>query len=129
MCPLDISKITSSTHSQEIFAGDINLRTIEELTVAETTPFSLTFNRCDALQNITIEGVIGRSISFPHSPLSVESMKSIITHLKDYSGTDKEYTYTLTLSSTSKTALEAEGATSPNGNTWLEYLDDIGWDY
>lgn len=80
-----------------------------------------------SLAHIEIEGVIGYSWSFSYSPLTVESIKNIITHLKDYSGTDKEYTYTLTLSSASKTALEAEGATSPNGNTWLEYIEDKGW--
>jgi hypothetical protein len=54
-------------------------------------------------------------------------MKSIITHLKNYSGTASEYTYSLTLTSACKTALEAEGTTSPNGNLWTEYVSDLGW--
>lgn len=89
--------------------------------------FIRTFSSTTKLTSITFEGVIGRNISFSSSPLSVESMKSVITHLKDYSGTTSEFAYSLTLSSACITALDAEGATSPNSNTWREYATDLGW--
>lgn len=89
--------------------------------------FTQTFDGCSKLKNVTFEGVIGRTISFSASPLSVESMKSIISCLKDYSGTENEGTYTVTFSSACKDALDAEGNTSPNGNTWREYASDLGW--
>lgn len=85
------------------------------------------FDHCYLLENITLEGVVGNDINFQYSPLSVESMKSIISCLKDYSGTSSEFTKKLTLSSSCKTALEAEGTTSPNGNTWAEYAYDKCW--
>ena len=101
---------------------------IEELVVSPTyQDFQTPFNNATALTTIKISGTIFKSISFSYSPLTVESMKSIITHLKDYSGTDKEGTYKVTFSSACLTALEAEGATSPNGNTWTEYMTDLGW--
>lgn len=107
------------------------LKTIEVYRVAENVAFgsgsSGTFYRCDALENITIEGIIGRSIQFTYSPLTPESMKSIITHLKDYAGTSSEYSYTVTFKTSAFEALEAEGETSPNGNTWAEYIDDLKW--
>lgn len=77
---------------------------------------------------VEVEGVIGKSLKLNSaSSMTVASAISFITHLKNYSGTDSEFANTLTLSSTTKTALDNEGATSPNGNTWAEYITDIGW--
>ena len=89
--------------------------------------FTQTFNYCRALENITFEGVIGRSISFPNSPLSVASMKNIISTLKNYAGTDYEFTYALTLKSSCWAALDAEGATAPGGINWRTYAENKGW--
>lgn len=85
------------------------------------------FIRCDGLSHLMVEGLFGCSVSFLWSPLTVESAISVITHLKDYSGTDGEFTNTLTLSETTRITLEAESSTSPNGNKWTEYITDIGW--
>lgn len=85
------------------------------------------FQNAGALKHIEFEGLMGQSVSFQWSPLTAKSAISAITHLKNYSGTDSEFANTLTLSGPTKTALEAEGATSPNGNTWAEYIKDIGW--
>ena len=114
------------------FAGCINLKTIEVLRVSEKSGFGGSnggdcFYKCTALENVSFEGVIGKKISFPYSPLSIESLKSVITHLKDYSGTDSEYTCTVMFKTSAFEALEAEGATSPNNNTWAEYIDDLKW--
>ena len=87
------------------------------------------FYNCIALKNIVIEGVIAQTISFSYSPLTAESIKSIVTHLKDYSGTANEYKYTITFKSSAFEALEEEGATSPNKNTWAEYIDDLKWNF
>ena len=108
--------------------NNINLVTIEKLICSSegNQNFTQTFNNCSVLKNITFDGVIGRSISFPASPLSVASLKSIINCLKDYTGTD-EYTYTVTFKASAFTALEADSEKSPNGNTWAEYIDDLKW--
>ena len=124
---IDISKATTSNSTLNMFNEDRKLHTIEKLIVSENTLFDSPFKNCTLLSNIIFEGVIGRSISFSASPLTVASMKSIITHLKNYSGTTDEFKYSLTLTSACKTSLEAEGTTSPNGNLWTEYVSDLGW--
>lgn len=112
------------------FNGCNKLHTIEVLRFAENTQDNSGFLDCTKLANITIEGTIGRSLSFKSCPLSVASLKSVIEHLKDYTGTDSENTYTLTLKSTAFEALEAEGATAEyNGVacTWRELIDNKKW--
>jgi hypothetical protein len=103
------------------------LKKIAVWRINENCALNAPFTRCDSLEDIIVEGTIGVSVSFQYSPLNVASMKSIITALKDYSGTDKEFTYTLTLKSDCWTALEAEGATAPDGMTWTEYIDSKCW--
>lgn len=105
------------------------LVTIDKIIVSDAgdQPFTQTFGACNKLANITFEGVIGRSITFPTSPLSIESMKNIINALKDYAGTDSEYTYTLTFKSDRWAVLDAEGATAPGGVTWRDYITVKGW--
>lgn len=105
------------------------LTTIEKIVIGEKTTVGGTtaFTGCSALANITFEGTIVLSLNFSASPLTVESMKSIISCLKNYAGTDKEYSYTITFSSACLTALDAEGNTSPNGNLWRDYVGDLGW--
>lgn len=110
------------------FYDCVKLEKIAVVRAQEDTIFAPnTFGYCSRLRDLTMEGVIGTDIRFDRSPLSVESMKSIISHLKDYSGTEKEGTYTVTFTSTCKTALGVEGNTSPNGNTWTQYVYDLGW--
>lgn len=78
------------------------------------------------MENITFEGEIGRSINFSYSPLSVESMKNVIEHLVNYTGTEKELSYTVTFTEACWTKLEAD-STAPNGGTWKEYVASLGW--
>lgn len=109
-----------------------SLVTIDKIICSSTgnQNFTQTFNGCSKLKNIAFEGVIGRSISFSVSPLSVESIKNIISRLKDYSGTDNEYTYTVTFKTSAFNALEAEGATAEyNGTacTWAELIGFKKW--
>ena len=61
---------------------------------------------CRKLQHFIAEGVIGQNIAFPVSPLSVESMKSLIACLKDYSATGG--THTVTFKKDRETMLTAE---------------------
>lgn len=52
------------------------------------------------LENIAFEGKIGNGLKMAWSPLlSVESLKNIIKHLKNYFGTSSEWAYTLTIKS------------------------------
>ena len=71
-----------------------SLHTVEKIIFPDTgTKRIANFNGCTSLANIVIEGKMGGgSISFSVSPLTVESMNSIINSLYDYSGTGKTYT-------------------------------------
>ena len=88
-----------------------------------------TFRLWKHIEDITITGKIYGSINFQYGVnLTLESAKSIINALLDCAGTDKEFTYTLFLPSEVWALLDADGATSPNGNTWREYVtEDLKW--
>ena len=59
------------------------LVTITKLILDESVSFPNTFYNCKALQNITIEGVIGNNINLSYSPLLTHgSLMSIINHLQ-----------------------------------------------
>lgn len=87
-----------------------------------------TFKNCSSLTDVVIEGVIGGcNVLVQYSPITLESAVSFINALENYAGTDNEFTYTITFSPTTWGYLEAEGNASPNGNTWREYINDLGW--
>lgn len=111
----------------QTFANCMKLHTIKKITVDENTKFTDAFTRCDALANITIEGVIGQTIEFKHSPLSIDSLKNIILCLKDYDGTTNENKYTLTITSDCNTRLLNEGNTAPGGVNWINYALGKKW--
>lgn len=86
------------------------------------------FVNMQKLTSLMIDGkIIESTINLGISPLTAESAKSLINALWDYSGTANEFKYKVTFSATTKTALEAEGATAPNGDTWLNYMTAKGW--
>lgn len=82
---------------------------------------SNTFRYLTQLSDICVEGTIYKSIYFQWCPLSVDSMKSIISCLTNYTGTSSANTMTVKFSDDCWTALEASGA-APDGNTWTEYV-------
>ena len=121
---VDLSECTAMAYNT--FNNCKDLVTVRKLIVNENMAYNSFWTNCISLKNLTVEGTIGKSINFAQSPLSVESMKSVISCLKDYS-VQNTGVYSLTLKDECKTALEAEGATSPNGNLWTEYVSDLGW--
>jgi hypothetical protein len=79
---IDASAITANC--AYIFANCSTLVTIPKLIVSATTPVSTNwFEGCTALVNITIEGVVAKSVSFKDSPLSRASVENIIAVLSD----------------------------------------------
>lgn len=107
------------------------LETIEVLRSKEDSLYNASsFKRCKSLKNIVIEGVIGKDISFSYSPLTEESMKSIITHLKNYAGTGNAGNYTLTLKDECKRKLQENTQTVElDGEvyTYFELIAVKGW--
>ena len=116
--------------AENCFLSATKLVSIEKLIFENMSIPSTVFQGCSELKDLVIEGTIRGTSTFQAcTSLSAESAKSIINALVDYSGTDKEFTYKITFSSNTKNWLNAEGANSPNGNTWLEYAGDKGWNY
>ena len=87
-----ISLDTSSANATSTFDNS-RLVTIRKLIVSEKTP-TLRFLNCSQLKNLTVEGVIAKSMNCQHSPLTNASVQNIIDHLKDLTG---QTTQTLTL--------------------------------
>lgn len=125
--------ISNTTNNVQVFLGCTRLKTIVSLKVTEKiTAYTAWFSSCNALENITFteDSVIAASINFQQCPLSVASMKSIIAQLKNYSGTDKDGTYTLTFSEDCWTALEADSDVTVGEDrvTWRVYVQYVlGW--
>lgn len=103
------------------------LTTIEGIDVGACTNFSYWLTGSKLLTTITVRGFFKANVDCKDNPLSLETAKHIITHLENCVGTTSEGKRTLTLSSKTKGYLTTEGATSPNGNTWAEYIVDLGW--
>ena len=108
------------------------LHTIDKIILpaeGKITSFNDPFLGCTKLNNVIFEGVIDKSISFSSSPLTVASMKNIISCLKDYS-VEAPFSYTLTLKDICKTELEADTETVEfNGSTYtyFELITAKGW--
>lgn len=107
------------------------VETIDKLILKETgTSCVDTFGYASALKNIVVEGVIAARTNVGCKgckSLTLASAKSILMALEDVSGTDRAGLYTITLAPEVVALLEADGATAPNGLTWLEYVSAKGW--
>ena len=114
----EISLVDSKVASTDCFA-DSKIKTIDLFRVNENNYCALIFRNATNLENITFEGVIGTSINFQWSPLTSESVQSIIDHLKDLTGLTAQ---TLTLKNTVGANLtEAQRATITAKNWELVY--------
>lgn len=120
---------------QNIFNYAINLHTVEKVILMEASQsYTNPFVRCDSLENIRFEGKILATISFSSSPLTVESMKSVISCLANYKGTTSEGTHLIKFRSDCWEALEASGTPYEDGLTddetmsWQAYVTGVlGW--
>ena len=112
-----------------IFGGQVV--TVDKLILSESgANCSRTFDYANSLKNIVVEGVIGAvsNVGLQYcKKLTLASAKSILTALEDVSGTERAGLYIVSLSPETTALLEADGATAPNGLTWLEYVSAKGW--
>lgn len=98
------------------FNGCGSLATIDLLTLSPTAAFTSTFTGCTSLANITIDGEIGKDISFADSPLlTTASVQSVIDHLKDLTGATAQ---TLTIHADVKANLTEEQLATITGKNW-----------
>lgn len=98
----------SSTNTTNVFRNCASLKTIRKLIVTEGVVFTNWFSGCTALENITFDGVIGQNLDIRWSPLTHDSLMSIINALKDYSADTSGTTYTLTIGGTNLEKLTQE---------------------
>lgn len=119
---------TQSTSLLSAFAS-ASIETLHLIVSSAGATTNDTFTNMRLLKNFTIEGVIsGGNINISASTaLTVDGAKNLINALADNMGTDNEFKYKVTFSEATKSLLEAEGATAPNGDTWLNYMTAKGW--
>lgn len=108
------------TDCKQMFYACYALTTIRKLEVNENATFDNTFFQCKALQNIEIAGTIGNHVNFQWSPLTHDSLMSIINALKDYSSDTSGIFWTITLGETNLAKLTAEE---------LNLIGQKGWVY
>ena len=89
---LDCRKMTSFTAP---FNGCNNLTYIEKLILTDGFDLGSSLAYLPALTSITIEGTIGANCNVLYTPLSHDSLMSMINHLKDYGTTGTTHTFTL----------------------------------
>lgn len=109
--------VSGSANTGQLFNNSTVLHTIRKLIVSENnTTFSGWFTSCSKLENLTIEGVVGKNISFVNSPLlSNDSIQSIVNALKDLTG---QTTAKVTFHSTVLTKLTGEQADMIAAKNW-----------
>lgn len=120
---------TKNDNLTMLFNGSKQLHTIKKFIIQKRhTGGSSLFSNCLALENIVIEGEIGSNIDFKNSSLlTVESAKSILLALVNYTGTENEGVNKVTFHSDVWVRLDAEGNTAPDGMTWRDYTENKGW--
>ena len=124
-----VVNVSSCTNLNQCFAY-CSIDTIGKIIVSETTVFnSNTFSGAYYLANLAMEGVLASTISFAQcGRFSLESAKSVIGCLKNFTGTGNEATKTISFHANTWTLLDADGNAAPNGNTWRDYIvSDLRW--
>ena len=120
--------VLGSSLGSNVFAKASNLETIDEIVLpspVQTINLTSTFTSCTNLKNITFSGgKLQCSINLQWCPLTVESMKSVISSLVDcYEAGIAPNTLAVYFSDECWAALEAD-STSPTGSTWKEYVNE-----
>lgn len=79
--------VESTSDMTHLFNSCQKLKTIEKLILntSGNRAFNGCFNMCTALENITIEGVVGNNIDFRYSPLSKDSIMGKVITAEEYS--------------------------------------------
>ena len=115
---IDVLDTSSATVMNTLLYRAQELSTINKLVIHQgITSATNTFGYCGALENVTIEGVIPVSIDIHWSPLTYDSILSIITHLSDtVTG------QTLTLSKAAVNKAFETSASANDGSTSAEWL-------
>lgn len=110
---VDLTGIADEEKLTYAFANNYFLKEFEKIRCKESNVWHVTFNGSNNIENIIIEGVIGRNgFDVRHcTKLSYDSLMSIINSLKDYREDTSGATYTVSLGTTNLAKLtDAEKA-------------------
>lgn len=108
------------------YIGKVTLKTNENATYSNI----LLNNNTTPIFIVTEDSVIGKDFSASYSSkLTAESVRSILLALKDYSGTENELVYKVTLHATAWATVNADSVAPPIGENWQEYVTAKGWKY
>ena len=119
-------RVPRLTRLDSTFLNNYSLETLCMFELPETCLINGGFQYCTNLKHLRITGVIGgQMLNLSWSPLTTDSMKSVILCLKNHSGTEKAYTCTVQFSPACWAALEEEGDTAPGGISWRRYVTEI----
>lgn len=127
---IDFTSATVENSTNAFFNQATSLKTIRKLKFATTTPIHFAmFNGCSTLENITIEGKIGNSISFGYSPLlTADSVKSIVDSLYQYQYGDSKWgTVSLTMKSEAWSRFANTEPLPESTPSWELFVESIGW--
>lgn len=108
-----------------VFSQASQLETVDELKLRAYggQTFNSTFLNCTSLKNITINGRISKSINLSWSPLTVESMLSVIGHLAKFSeASASAWDYTVTFSDECWELLESSRPAPSGEASWRDYV-------
>lgn len=112
--------LTNTTGASSMFLSSTNLKTIPMLIVHKDLVFSNTFKGCTNLENLTIQGVIGKN-GFDVSDsakLTKVSLLSVLNALEDKTTDTSGTVWKITLGATNKAKLSADE---------LKIATDKGW--
>lgn len=127
---ISLESLTATTPMGNLFTYARQLIYIEKIICHRDIVWTASaFNGCESLVTIgEFEGEIGTSFVINACKnLDSATAKRIIMALVNYSGTENEFVNKVIFHSDVWTRLDAEGNTAPDGTTWKEYVDNIGW--
>ena len=111
------SSMTYNRGAQYLFANVYNLETVDALVLQENTSLTGTFNNCNTVKNITIEGVIGQNLDMKTCTLLTKaSIMSVVNHLSD-----NKSGFTITLSKTAVDNAFETSSGAADGSTSAEW--------
>jgi len=101
-----------------------NITTVDKIVLPDNNTLPLNLST-QWLVNIDFEGTIYRNFTATNArALSVQSAKNAINHLANYAGTENEGVYSFKLNENTWLAFDG---TAPDGNTWKNYVQSLGW--
>lgn len=94
---------SNAPNTKMVFYECNNLKTIDKLTFNEkNTSTEVAFSRCSSLENVVFDGVLAVDLDIHWSPLTHDSIISLLNILKDFSGSGTTRTLTLGTSNLAK---------------------------